>query len=126
MLKNKYSIAVIAGDGIGKEVMPEGIRCLETISSKHGINLDFKDIINYFRKNYIDARAVWHPNHLQRKFLKFQKYKIENAKKIVETSVCLPSSVNLGYKDQEKVVSLLKNLTTIYYYLCQQDLLGIG
>ena len=44
MHKNKYSIAVIAGDGIGKEVMPEGIRCLEAISSKHGINLEFKEI----------------------------------------------------------------------------------
>ena len=43
MQKNKYSIAVIAGDGIGKEVMPEGIRCIEAISLKHGINLDFKE-----------------------------------------------------------------------------------
>ena len=34
MRKNKYSIAVIEGDGIGKEVMPEGIRCLEAASSK--------------------------------------------------------------------------------------------
>ena len=41
MLKNKYSIAVIAGDGIGKEVVPEGLRCLEAISLKHGINLEF-------------------------------------------------------------------------------------
>ena len=55
MLKNKYSIAVIAGDGIGKEVMPEGIRCLETISSKHGINLDFKEYdfssVDYYEKH---------------------------------------------------------------------------
>ena len=43
MRKNKYSIAVIEGDGIGKEVMPEGIRCLEAVSSKYGINLEFKN-----------------------------------------------------------------------------------
>ena len=30
-------IAVIAGDGIGKEVMPEGIRCLDAVASKYGI-----------------------------------------------------------------------------------------
>ena len=55
MHKNKYSIAVIAGDGIGKEVMPEGIRCLEAISSKHGINLEFKEYdfssVEYYQKN---------------------------------------------------------------------------
>ena len=54
MHKNKYSIAVIAGDGIGKEVMPEGIRCLEAISSKHGINLEFKEYnfssVEYYQK----------------------------------------------------------------------------
>ena len=32
--KNKYSIAVIAGDGIGKEVMPEGLRALGGSLSK--------------------------------------------------------------------------------------------
>ena len=30
-------IAVIAGDGIGKEVMPEGIRCLDAVAGKYGI-----------------------------------------------------------------------------------------
>lgn len=43
MLKNQYSIAVIAGDGIGKEVMPEGLRCLEKVSSQYDINLDFTE-----------------------------------------------------------------------------------
>jgi tartrate dehydrogenase/decarboxylase/D-malate dehydrogenase len=42
-MKNKYSVAVIAGDGIGKEVMPEGLRVLEAVSAKHGINLDFTE-----------------------------------------------------------------------------------
>ena len=28
-----YRIAVIPGDGIGKEVMPEGLRVLEAVSS---------------------------------------------------------------------------------------------
>ena len=29
---NKKRIAVIAGDGIGKEVMPEGMRVLEAVA----------------------------------------------------------------------------------------------
>ncbi len=32
-----YNIAVIPGDGIGKEVVPEGIRVLDAIGKKHGI-----------------------------------------------------------------------------------------
>ncbi len=43
MLKNQYSIAVIAGDGIGTEVMPEGVKCLQAAGQKFGINLEFVD-----------------------------------------------------------------------------------
>lgn len=34
-----YRIAVIAGDGIGKEVMPEGLRVLAAASKKYGFEL---------------------------------------------------------------------------------------
>jgi tartrate dehydrogenase/decarboxylase/D-malate dehydrogenase len=37
-----HHIATIAGDGIGTEVMPEGIRCLDAAARKFGISLDFK------------------------------------------------------------------------------------
>ena len=36
---HKYNIAVIPGDGIGKEVVPEGIRVLETVG--HRFNIEF-------------------------------------------------------------------------------------
>lgn len=35
-----YRIAVIPGDGIGKEVMPEGVRALERAASLHGFGLE--------------------------------------------------------------------------------------
>ena len=35
----RYRIAVIPGDGIGKEVMPEGIRVLEAAARRHGFQL---------------------------------------------------------------------------------------
>lgn len=38
--KRRYSIAVIPGDGIGKEVMPEGVRSLEMAASRFGFELD--------------------------------------------------------------------------------------
>ena len=41
MQKNKYNIAVIPGDGIGTEVMPEALKVLTIVSNKYGINLHF-------------------------------------------------------------------------------------
>ena len=41
MARPSHRIAVIAGDGIGKEVMPEGLRVLEAVAAKHGIDLHF-------------------------------------------------------------------------------------
>ena len=38
---NKYRIAFLPGDGIGKEVMPEGLRVLEAAARRFGIELDF-------------------------------------------------------------------------------------
>ncbi len=37
----RYRIAAIPGDGIGKEVMPEGIRVLEAAASRFNLKLDF-------------------------------------------------------------------------------------
>ena len=34
-----YRVAVIPGDGIGKEVMPEGVRALEAVAKRYGFEL---------------------------------------------------------------------------------------
>jgi tartrate dehydrogenase/decarboxylase/D-malate dehydrogenase len=49
MAKRSYRIAVIPGDGIGKEVVPEGVRVLETVASRHGfeLTLDWFDFASY-------------------------------------------------------------------------------
>ena len=36
-------IAVIAGDGIGKEVMPEGLRCLEAAARRYDIRFQWDE-----------------------------------------------------------------------------------
>ncbi|WP_159876399.1 tartrate dehydrogenase [Aquitalea denitrificans] len=38
----KHRIAVIAGDGIGQEVMPEGLRVLQAASRRFGLELEFQ------------------------------------------------------------------------------------
>ena len=38
-----FNIAVIPGDGIGKEVIPEGLLALETVGRKHGITFNWTE-----------------------------------------------------------------------------------
>ncbi|MEA3195613.1 MAG: tartrate dehydrogenase/decarboxylase / D-malate dehydrogenase [Betaproteobacteria bacterium] len=40
---NQHSIAVIPGDGIGREVIPEGVRVLEAVGAKHGIRFRWQE-----------------------------------------------------------------------------------
>jgi tartrate dehydrogenase/decarboxylase / D-malate dehydrogenase len=51
----KYRIAVIPGDGIGKEVLPEGVRVLEKAAKRHGfeLQLDWFDFAScdYYMKH---------------------------------------------------------------------------
>jgi len=42
-LDNTLRIAVIPGDGIGREVMPEGMRVLESAGSIHGLTFDWQE-----------------------------------------------------------------------------------
>ena len=53
--KIEHRVAVIAGDGIGKETMPEGIRVMEASASKFGIDLQFEHFDfsswDYFEKH---------------------------------------------------------------------------
>ena len=50
----KHKIAVIAGDGIGKEVVPEGIRVLEAAGRKFGIEFQWDELpwsCDYYAKH---------------------------------------------------------------------------
>ena len=43
MAEASYRIAVIPGDGIGKEVVPEGLRVLEAVGARYGIRFVFDE-----------------------------------------------------------------------------------
>ena len=53
-MKN-YKIATIAGDGIGKEVVPESIKILKEVAKKHQFQIQFDDFdfasCDYYKKN---------------------------------------------------------------------------
>jgi tartrate dehydrogenase/decarboxylase / D-malate dehydrogenase len=59
---DKKRIAVIAGDGIGKEVMPEGIRVMEAAASKYGIDLQF-DHVDFASWDYFEKHGKMMPDN---------------------------------------------------------------
>ncbi len=52
----RYRIAVIAGDGIGKEVMPEGLRILEKAASRFGFSLEL-DTFDFSSWDYYEKHG---------------------------------------------------------------------
>ena len=61
MQKNKYNIAVIPGDGIGTEVMPEALKVLNVVSNKYGINLYF-DHFDFSSYDYYSKHGQMMPD----------------------------------------------------------------
>ena len=59
---SKKRIAVIAGDGIGKEVMPEGIRVMERAATKYGIDLQF-DHFDFSSWDYYEKHGKMLPDN---------------------------------------------------------------
>jgi tartrate dehydrogenase/decarboxylase/D-malate dehydrogenase len=50
----EYKIALIPGDGIGREVVPEGVRVLEDVAARHGFSVTFESFpygCKYYLKN---------------------------------------------------------------------------
>jgi dTDP-4-amino-4,6-dideoxygalactose transaminase len=66
-----------------------------------------KNLILRFLKNNIFVRPIWKLNHLQKQFKNCQTYRIKNAIKLHNESICLPSSYHLKTLDLERVISIL-------------------
>jgi dTDP-4-amino-4,6-dideoxygalactose transaminase len=71
---------------------------------------DFLKKIQYLYNNGIEARPLWYPNHLQKKYKKCQTYKLHNVKKIYQSRLCLPSSSQLTPKQQDFICQKLNNI----------------
>jgi tartrate dehydrogenase/decarboxylase / D-malate dehydrogenase len=59
----KHKIALIPGDGIGQEVVPEGVRALEALALKFGFDLSFKSF-PYSCQYYLDHGVMMPPDAL--------------------------------------------------------------
>jgi tartrate dehydrogenase/decarboxylase/D-malate dehydrogenase len=58
---SRKRIAVIAGDGIGKEVMPEGVRVMEAAASRFNIDLQF-DHFDFSSWDYCEKHGKYLPD----------------------------------------------------------------
>jgi len=58
---SKHRIAVIAGDGIGQEVMPEGLRVLDAAARRFGIDLHF-DYFDFSSCDYFERHGKMLPD----------------------------------------------------------------
>jgi len=58
---SKHRIAVIAGDGIGKETMPEGLRAMDAAARKFGIELAF-DHFDFSSWDYFEKHGQMMPD----------------------------------------------------------------
>src|SRR3982751_4977483 len=61
MSKKTYRIAVIPGDGIGKEVMPEGLRVLEAAAKRHRVDVHF-DHFDFASYDYYEKHGQMMPD----------------------------------------------------------------
>ena len=60
-----YQIALIPGDGIGNEVVPEGVRTLEALTAKYGFDVSFTSF-PYSCRHYIEHGVMMPPDALDR------------------------------------------------------------
>ncbi|SFH89007.1 tartrate dehydrogenase/decarboxylase / D-malate dehydrogenase [Collimonas sp. OK307] len=60
-MKNSFSIALIAGDGIGKEVMPEGLRVVQAAAKRFDIQLELK-VIDWASCDYYATHGQMMPD----------------------------------------------------------------
>ncbi len=65
------------------------------------------ELMSLLEKNGIQTRPVWYLNHLQKKFMAFQSFEIDQAILLLKNSLCIPSSSHLESKDLEKVIEVL-------------------
>ena len=64
-MKNALKIAVIAGDGIGKEVVPEGLRVLDAAARKFDLRFDFTHL-DWSCETYAKTGRMMPPDGLDR------------------------------------------------------------
>ncbi len=65
------------------------------------------DVLDYFTRNNIQVRPMWHLCHLQRPYKDEQNFMIEKALEMQQKIINIPSSTNIKDDDLEKVCNVI-------------------
>jgi perosamine synthetase len=102
-LKEIEGIKLINTSNYSKNNYWLNIICID----KKKFNKNSSYLLKKLNNKNIKARPIWFPNHLQKKFKKYQSFKINNANKIYSNCICLPSSINLTDQDIYKICNMI-------------------
>lgn len=65
------------------------------------------ELMTFLHKNKIQTRPVWYLNHLQKEYIKYQAYYIENAQMLLNNTLNIPCSVNLNNDNIDWIIGKL-------------------
>ena len=112
-IHRKYNDAIEKIEGLSLTAVPDyaennhWLNLLQIDRDVYGSGRD--RIMTLLGKKGIQTRPVWSLNHMQRPYKDHQIYKIERAGKLVEKSLCLPSSTNLNHSEIDTLINLLSS-----------------
>ncbi|WP_280524760.1 aminotransferase class I/II-fold pyridoxal phosphate-dependent enzyme [Staphylococcus chromogenes] len=86
-----------------------------TIDEKEA-GFSVNDIMEKLLSENIEARPVWKPMHLQPLYEEFDYIaeSNDNAKRLFENGICLPSGSDMTNEQQQRVISIIKNIYEQY------------
>tara|TARA_Y100001934_G_C12370069_1_gene785759 strand:- start:2968 stop:3969 length:1002 start_codon:yes stop_codon:yes gene_type:complete len=70
-------------------------------------SIDPLNIMNRLKEEKIETRPIWQLNHLQNPYKDCQNFRIENSYNLLNTSLCIPSTVDMSEEDVTRVVEAL-------------------
>ena len=80
---------------------------MNVVQFKKKNNKGLNKVFFKFKKKNIEVRPVWKLNHTQRKFKKYERFKLSNSLKLVSNSICIPSSASMKSKEIKLVSKVL-------------------
>ena len=108
---NSYQSVIEGIDGLSISKVPayaDNNHWLNLLQIDTNINGDDREILmQKLEENGIQTRPVWKLNHEQKPYENCQSYRIKYSNKLVNNSLCLPSSSNLT---NEKINNIVNNL----------------
>ncbi len=103
-------------DEIEMQPIPENTKpnhWLSVMTLKENSKVTPTDIMDALEKENIESRPVWKPMHMQPVFEQYDFIKVGEkavSEDLFKRGVCLPSDTKMTKEEQERVITLIKNL----------------